>query len=246
MSANHFILLVENGPVVSEGLAAALIRIGIEPVRVDGLAEAVEMVKSREYAIRAVLFPADLPANAVRKAMKSIHRRESGIPAMVYGKQPDAAACRQLKKAGILLSLWDGFDEGVLRFQINRLVSGDFKESVRSSRRAPTHVPARILVGGRDGGAGREKQGVLYSIAEGGCFIETPRASMDGAQLHLIFTLQEVDYALDGTVAFSNVPGNLQRPNLPLGMGIRFDDVPEKARWQLADFIRERMDTLEL
>ena len=65
-------------------------------------------------------------------------------------------------------------------------------------------------------------------------------------RLHLIFTLDDVGYALDGKVAFSNVPGNLQRPNLPLGMGVRFDEVPEKARWQLADFIRERMDSLEV
>ena len=99
------------------------------------------------------------------------------------------------------------------RFQLNRLVSGDAQNTVRSSRRAPTHTPVRIFVGGR------EKNGTLYSLSEGGCFIDSPRASMDGARLRLVFELDGAELELSGLVAFANVPGNLQRPNLPLGMG---------------------------
>jgi hypothetical protein len=79
-----------------------------------------------------------------------------------------------------------------------------------------------VLVGGR------EKSGILYSISQGGCFIESPRASMDGARLQTIFVLEERSYDLEGIVTFANVPGNLQRPNLPLaGCGKRRSiDVP--------------------
>jgi hypothetical protein len=241
VSTSHFVLLIENtAPSGSHSLAAGLVRLGIEPIRVPDLEQAVEMVKSREYAIRAVLLPSDLPGAHVRKALKSMRRREPVLPALVYGKVPDNGQRKQLLKADVLLSLWEGYDEGMLRFQMNRLVSGDTHASVRGSRRAPAHVPVRMLIGGR------EKSGTLYSVSEGGCFIETTRASMDSARLHMIFSLANIGYALDGTVAFSNVPGNLQRPNLPLGMGVRFNEVPEKARWQLADFIRERMDSLEV
>lgn len=240
MPASHFILLIENDSARSNALAAGLVRLGVEPIRVGSLAAAVDLVKSREYAIRGVLIPSDMTSPSLLKAMKSMRRREPALPGMVYGKPVDAGQRALLEKAHVLLALWDDYDEGMLRFQTNRLIFGDGKVSVRNSRRAPVRAPIRILVGGR------EKQGTLYSIGEGGCFIETARASMDGAHLHLIFHLGEVDYAIDGTVIFSNVPGNLQRPNLPLGMGVGFDDVPEQARWQLADFIRERMDLLEL
>jgi CheY-like chemotaxis protein len=238
--ASHFILLIDDETASTGALVAQLVRIGIEPIRVADLAEAVEVVKSKEYSIRAVLLPSHLPGSAVRKAMKSMRRREPVLPAMVYGKAPDRAQRKLLQKADVLLAIWDGYDEGMLRFQINRLVSGDGNSSVRTSRRAPVHAPVRIIVGGR------EKQGTLYSLSEGGCFIETPRASMDGARLHLVFDAGGIGYSLDGTVAFSNVPGNLQRPNLPLGMGVRFDDLDEEARWKLADFIRDRMDALEV
>ena len=240
MSANHFILLVENTPTESETLALQLVRLGVEPIRVADLAEAMNVVKSREYAIRAVLLPSNLPGKVVHKAMKSMRRREPGLPSMCYGKAPDARQRKALRQAGILLALWDGYDEGILRFQLNRMISGESQQSVRGSRRAPIHAPVRVLVGGR------EKQGVLYSLSEGGCFIETPRASMDGARLQLFFTLEQREYEISGTVVFANVPGNLQRPNLTLGMGVRFEELAPPQKAAINDFIQTRMSALEV
>ena len=240
MSASHFILLVENERAGSDALATSLVRLGVEPIRVDSLAEAADIIESGQYAVSGILLPSHLPGADLANAMQSMRQREPMLHAMAYGKAPEPAQRTQLRRAGVLFALWDGYDEGVLRFQINRLVTKDRDLSFRDSNRAPTHAPVRVLLGGR------EKPGVLYSISEGGCFIETKRASMEGAQLKLIFCLLDINYSLDGVVAFSNVPGNLQRPNLPLGMGVYFQDMPDQARWQLADFIRDRMESLEV
>jgi len=159
---------------------------------------------------------------------------------MAYGKIPDPKQAKLLRGAGVLLALWEGYDEGMLRFQLNRLVAGDTMPAVRGSRRAPTHTPIRVLVGGR------EKSGVLYSLSEGGCFIESPRASMDGARLKLLFELDQDAFELDGVVVFANVPGNLQRPNLPLGMGIRFQNVGSGALERIQQFIQDRLNALEV
>jgi Tfp pilus assembly protein PilZ len=240
MSTGHFILLIEADPSLVGPLATQLVRLGIEPIRVSNLDEAVEVLKSGQYVLAGVLLPSHLPGKEVRQAMKRMHRCEPMLPCMVYGKAPERAQRKLLRQAGILLSLWDGYDVGVLRFQINRLVSGENQPSVRSSRRAPVHSPVRVEVGGRD------KDGFLYSLSEGGCFIETPRASMDGAHIRLFFTLEEHDLEIDGVVVFANVPGNLQRPNLPLGMGVRFEDLPKAYRKPLVDFIQQRMNSLEV
>ncbi|HPG26038.1 MAG: PilZ domain-containing protein [Spirochaetaceae bacterium] len=240
MPTGHFVLLIESDPARTKRLAVQLVRLGIEPIRVADLEEAAETVKSRQYAVAAVLIPADLPGRQVAKAMKSMRRREPVLPAMAYGKVPSSAQRSDLRRADVLLALWDGYDEGVLRFQINRLVSGEAQSAIRSSRRAPIHAPTRMLVGGR------EKNGILYNLSEGGCFIETSRASMDGARLKLIFTIGEQPLELDGVVAFSNVPGNLQRPNLPLGMGVRFENLDAKQHATIARFIHERMEALEV
>jgi hypothetical protein len=221
-------------------LTAQLVRLGVEPIRVADLDDAVKVVKARQYVISAILVPSDAPVKIVDKALKSMRRREPVLPAMAYGKMPDPAQSKLLRQSGVLLSLWDGYDEGVLRFQINRLVSGEHKRSARRCRRAPIHSPIRVVVGGR------EKSGVLYSLSEGGCFIETPRASMDGARLRMIFDLQGLTLEIDGVVVFANVPGNLQRPNLPLGMGVRFEAIPDDARNPIAAFIQQRMNSLEV
>ena len=193
-------------------------------------------MKSRQYAISAALVPSEIPVKTLRKTLTSIRRREPALPAMAYGKIPNRTQRRELRQAGVLLSLWEGYDEGVLRFQLNRLISGENQSAVRGSRRAPV----RILVGGR------EKAGVLYSVSEGGCFIESPRASMDGAHLQTLFVLEERSFDLEGVVAFANVPDNLQRPNLPLGMGVQFQDIPEAVGQSLAEFIRNRTESLEV
>jgi len=240
MPTSHFILMIESDPSRSETLATQLVRLGVEPIRVADLAEAVVTVKSKQYSFSAVVLPSELPGKLVHKAMKSMRRREPVLPAMAYGKPSDENQAKLLRNAGVLLALWDGYDEGILRFQLNRLVAEDDRASARESQRAPTHTPVRVLVGGR------EKTGLLYSLSEGGCFIESARASMDGARLKMLFDLDDHSFEVDGVVVFANVPGNLQRPNLPLGMGVRFDDFDEEAHRRIAQFIEQRMNALEV
>ncbi len=240
MPTSHFILLIELDPHRTSTLAAQLVRLGVEPIRVDDLAEAAAVVRSRSYAFSAVLLPASLPSARVDETLASMRKSGAVLPAMAYGKMPDPSQRKSLRQAGVLLALWDGYDERILRFQLNRLVSGEQISAARASRRAPTHAPARILVGGR------EKQGTLYSLSEGGCFVETPRASMDGARLRILFELDGESFDIDGTVAFANVPGNLQRPNLPLGMGIRFDSADDATRKDIARVITDRLAALEV
>lgn len=240
MSASHFILLIETDPSRSAPLAAQLVRLGIEPICVSDLDAAIEVVQSRQYVVSAVLLPSEILRKDLRKAQKSLCSDQSMLPCMAYGKAPDRAQRKHLRRAGVLLALWDGYDAGMLRFQINRLVSELNQPSVRAARRAPIHMPVRVQIGDR------EKDGFLYSLSECGCFIETPRASMDGARLRLLFALEEEELEIDGLVAFANVPGNLQKPNLPLGMGVRFDNVSKPVRKTVARFIQERMASLEV
>jgi hypothetical protein len=240
MATGHFILLIETDPSVAQKLATQLVRLGVEAIRVAELSDALDTVQSEDYSICAVLVPSAFDGKSLRKALKIMRRREPALPAMAYGKIPDRGQREALREAGVLLSLWDGYDEGVLRFQVNRLIAGENPSAVRRSRRAPVHAPVRILVGDR------EKLGALYSISEGGCYVESPRASMEGARLLMSFVLEERSYKIEGVVVFSNVPGNLQRPNLPLGMGVQFRDLAEPMQKALGEFIHARLESLEV
>lgn len=240
MTSRDFFLLVEGEPERTEKLAAGLVNLGVEAVRVADLAEAIGTAKAGTYPIRGILVPASASTGPLRKAMKSLRRREPALPALAFGPQPRPEEAKALRKAGVLLALWDGYDDGRLRFQVNRMRAAEAKGPERAARRVPLRTPVQIAVGGR------EKQGTLYSLAAGGCFVETPRASMDGAQVRVQFSVEGRAFELPGQVVFANVPGNLQRPNLPLGMGVRFERVPDAARSDLEQSIQNISETLEI
>ena len=56
MSTSHFVLLIESDQSLTGPLVAQLVHLGVEPIRVSNLDEALEMVKSRQYAVSGVLW----------------------------------------------------------------------------------------------------------------------------------------------------------------------------------------------
>ena len=50
MPTSHLILLIELDPHRTATLAAQLVRLGVEPIRVADLAEAAALVRSRSYS----------------------------------------------------------------------------------------------------------------------------------------------------------------------------------------------------
>jgi hypothetical protein len=47
-------------------------------------------------------------------------------------------------------------------------------------------------------------------------------------------------------VVSTNVPGNLNRPNLPMGMGVQFLDAAPGARSALNGYVEERQADFEI
>ena len=158
---------------------------------------------------------------------------------VAVGKLPERRARRRLRAAGVRLALWEPFDEGALRFQVNRAISGDPLDQ-RSDLRVPTHLMARVVIGERT------KDTVVYSMSLKGAFLETPRASMDQSQFEIEIRLPTGLIRMRAQVIYSNVPGNLQRPNLPLGMGVLFDGASKEDSKALRSYVRERSAGFEV
>ena len=156
------------------------------------------------------------------------------------GKPPTDDERKKLRAAGLQLSLWEPYDDGTLRFQLNRALGGDRDHHGRLHKRVPTYLLARIFVGPRT------KDAVVYSLSEGGAFLETPRASMDGAKVDIELRLPANHIRVRGMVIFSNVPGNLQRPNLPMGMGIRFETVAAEEAALIREYVKTRLSELDV
>jgi hypothetical protein len=67
---------------------------------------------------------------------------------------------------------------------------------------------------------------------------------MTGAKLELKLPLPGGPLCVRSDVVFSNVPGNLRRPNLPIGMGVRFRPLPEGDAKTLRDYIEAKLSQI--
>ena len=154
---------------------------------------------------------------------------------LICGPRPDANTRARLREAGAWLALWEPFDDPALRFQVNRALAGDATRNVpRRAERVPTAGPSRC-----DSAHARGRL-ALYSLSARGAFLETAGPSLRRALVHVTLPLPGEDLRVAGEVVSTNVPGNLRRRNLPIGMGIRFLGLSGEAERALCAYTAER------
>ena len=198
---------------------------------------------------RAVLLPASftLPQRGGELDQLTRAAGTSGVRFVTVGERPDAAALGQLRDKNVRLCLWSPFHERELRFVLNRALFDPTlgfydaeKADVRHDLRVPTSLGARIVV------AEREKSAQVYSLAVGGCFLETPRPTLVGGLIEIVLPLPPGELRVSGRVVLTNVPGNLARTNLPRGMGVEFLRLSPDAREAIQHYVSERARAYEI
>jgi len=235
-------ILLESPDGSGDRFAERALAFGIEPLLAQDFEHAKTLLARHGSAITSILIPTTITASELASQLKALRKvgRGSQLIFVSMGKPPTDPDRTLLRKAGLSVALWEPYDEGTLRFQLNRALGGDRDAHARSHPRVPTYLLARVFV------ADRVKEGVVYSLSLGGCFLETPRAIMDGARIEVELDVRGGTVRIPGRVAFCNVPGNLQRANLPLGMGVEFDPTAGEDGVRLGNFIAERLKALNV
>jgi hypothetical protein len=230
-------------------LAQHIRQLGYDAQVATELRAAVAYVGRPPQSARTVLIPADfaLPQRAGELDSLSRAAGAAGLCFVAVGERPAAPALVQLRDKNVRLCLWSPFHERELRFVLNRAcfdpTSGFHdpeKSDGRHDLRVPTSLGARIVVGGR------EKSAQIYSLAAGGCFLETQRPTLVGGRIEVVLPLPLGEFRVEGRVVLTNVPGNLVRPNLPRGMGVEFQHLAPEAREAIQHYVRERARAYEL
>jgi PilZ domain len=236
------VVLIEATPGRFNEIARRIRLQGAEPVIACGTVEAASMLPDDDLGIAAVLIDVALASRSLKKELGRLRTAARGLELyyLAVGEAPSPAARKKLRHAGVRSSLWEPFDDAALRFQLNRAWNADRDDHKRRNPRIPTYLHAQI------GGGQRVKDGVVYSLSIQGAFIETPRASMAGAIVDVAIRLPNCFVETKARVVFANVPGNLQRPNLPLGMAVRFEELDVQSSRKLKAYVKERLAELEV
>jgi len=236
------VLLIETHEGRMAALGTRLRALGFSPLWAKSAEEALATVSNPAWHVSAVVMPPDLPAADLSGALRVLRERAASgrLPIAVEGRPPNASGLETLRGAGVDLALWEPYDDALLRFQMNRALAAGADGPRRQKLRVPSGFRARVSVGGR------AKDATVYCLSETGCFLETPRPTLPGARVEISIPRLAGESPLAGRVVFTNVPGNLQRPNLPLGMAVAFQPLPEHAALQVQRYVEDRGRTIGL
>jgi hypothetical protein len=234
------ILLIEGSAGELAALALRLRALGHHVLRAKTPDEAAALLDERRHHVPVAVLSPSLPFHDLAGAIAGLRERSGGgLRFIATGRRPDAAVRDGLRAAGVEIALWEPFDDGVLRFQINQALREE-GTSTRIQPRVATYLMARIWSGDR------RKDGLLYSLSTSGAYLETPRPSPKGAGVQIDLPLPAGEVRVGGQVTFTNVPGNLARRNLGIGMGVRFTELRDEARRAIESFIARRLEALRV
>jgi hypothetical protein len=237
MLERRTVLVVDAGGHALEPAAQRLRLLGIPALRAKTGGEARAALADTRAAIGAVMIPPDPPTLDLPRALRALTTTPDGVRRvlLICGPRPDANTRARLREAGAWLSLWEPFDDSVLRFQVNRALAGDATRNVtRRAERVPAGWPVEVRLGAR------ARPARLYSLSTRGAFLETAGPSLRRALVHVTLPLPGEDLRVAGEVVSTNVPGNLRRRNLPIGMGIRFLGLSGEAERALCAYTAAR------
>jgi hypothetical protein len=224
-------------------------QLGYEAIVEDDPRSAATRAAKHSEPVRAALIPASFALPHRSGELDQLLRAAGagGIRFIASGERPGREAEGRLREKGVRLCLWSPFQDRELRFVLNRALfdpTQNFftrdQNRVRHELRAPTSLGARILLGGR------EKPALIYNLSVGGCYLETLRPTLVGATLELTLPLPKAELRVSGRVVLTNVPGNLERSNLPRGMAVEFLRLAPDARETIQQYVLERARAYEL
>jgi Tfp pilus assembly protein PilZ len=223
-------------------LAGRIVVLGYRTLRAAEVEDALEQIRRQMQPVRVLMFSTSAPFANRAKELRAMAERAGalGLRAIVSGPQPEPAEMAALKRDGAKYCLWKGFTDAELRFVLNSALY----DETRGQHRPAVRVPANLVVRMKSGAG--EKAGMISNLSATGAFVETQRAGMPGGRITLTIEFADGAVAIPASVVFSNVPGNLQRPNAPLGMGVKFAAGAPEAAARIAKFVRERTRAFEL
>jgi CheY-like chemotaxis protein len=233
MRAKHQYVLALGFGKDFDTLAGRILLLNFRATRAALLEDGVRALERSGEPIRAVLVSIPHSLGDIDFALRRLRDRASSphLRFVAVGAHPGQREQEELRRAGVEFALWNPFDDAALRFVLNEAVQDPSAGESRHVLRAPTTMLARVF------SAAGQKAALVYNLSEGGAYLETLRPTSAKGHIRVEIPLPTGTVTLEAQVVTTNVPGNIQKANLPMGMGVEFTDVPEETRCALAEYV---------
>jgi len=237
------VLLVDCGETPMDLLVARLQRLRHRVVRVKTPADAYVALSNATLGIGAAVLPIDAPVASLGGAVAKLREvaSEPTLAMLATGPRPGMTTQGELERAGIDFALYEPMDAHALRFQMNRALAWRHSSRARRTTRAPSTAVVRVRAGRRT------REGRLYTLSPGGCYVAVPTPWLRGTGLKLEIEWENGSrIKAQGQVAMTNVRGNLKKDALPVGMGIALDRLAPSDRETISRYVQRRLLRLDV
>lgn len=230
------------GPVErARFLAGYLLLLGYRAAGAKDVTAALRVLSQASPPIRVGLLATDHGLADAADALREVAGLSPcPLQWIAIGRRPESATITVLRGAGVHFALFDPFTDEELRFVVNEAHHAGSPEVPRIEQRVPTHMRARVTT--KTG----ERVAVVCNLSTLGAYLATPRPALRTGMVKVMIPLEEGPIEIEGLVMWNNVPGNLRRANAPIGMGVRFTDVPPPAAAALKRYVEERAQAYRL
>jgi len=242
MGARHQHVLALGFGEAFDSLASRLLLLNFRAIRAALADDGMRKLERSVEPVRAVLLSIPHALGDLGFALGRLRDRAPGrsLRFIALGRRPSPSGLEELRSAGVEFTLWEPFDDGALRFVLNAAVRDPSSGEFRNVQRTPTAMLARVFssVG--------QKAALVYNLSEEGAFLETLRPTSSKGHVRVELPLPSGTVTLEAQVVTTNVPGNIQKTHLPMGMGVAFVDVPEETRRTLAEFVEALAENIQI
>jgi hypothetical protein len=225
------VLVVDDASGGLGEVALRLVRLGIDSFYAVDPGEAWPLAHQEASRICVVVIAPEVDLEGVARIEAELSERAPEVQRSLLAIGPCPAEPRreELRKAGVYWALWEPWDESALRMALAGAMAA-LPEGAGSRR--SQHFPTTLL--GRAFKGSTRQDGLVSSLSEGGAFVETPNPFEPGTWIKLQIEGEGGTIETEAEVVYRHFDGEHAGARRPVGMGVEFRDLSERACEQLA------------
>jgi hypothetical protein len=226
-------MVLDTGDSVLGRAAMRLLELGIDVVYANDIDEAELLARQESGRLGAVLIPGAFEHADIERLKKRVcSQLEVGIRGVIVtGDPPDAETRERLRDQGVRWGVWHPYEMRELRFVMAAAMSKGHAGERRKSPRIPTDMPTTVFMGRH------RKDVTLHDLSMTGAYFATQHPFLEDSRLSIELPLPEGAIFAKAVVMNAKTADKPVRDDVPDGMGVLFDELPESGVAALRSFI---------
>lgn len=238
----RFALIIDSDSSVLGGVAMRLLELGIDVLYAADVDEAALLAVQEAQRLGAVLIPPTFDSRSLDALVSRVCSKLAVGPRalVVAGLEHDSELIEELRSRGAEWALCEPYEERELRFVMTAAMATGHGGERRKHPRIPTDVATNVFMGRH------RKKVTVYDISVTGAYFATPHPFPQGSRISMDIPLPNGSVVGNGSVVNSKSADKPGRPDVPEGMGVRFEPLSEASTERLYEFIEDWIDRFRL